>query len=93
MKELRIEAIADGYDPTTGVLHEKRLRRDKRIAAFALDLMEPLRSVVDRTVLRLIAEETFSGADFQSQSDGVCRLNPELARRIALIATRNLRLT
>jgi hypothetical protein len=36
----------------------------------------------DRAVLRLVAEETFSGADFQLQSDGVCRLNPELARRV-----------
>jgi hypothetical protein len=36
-----------------------------------------------RLVVAQIAEETFSGADFQLQSDGVCRLNPELARRIA----------
>jgi CRISPR-associated protein Cas1 len=33
--------------------------------------MEPLRPVVDRAPLKLIAEETFSGADFQLQSDGV----------------------
>lgn len=86
MTEMRIEAIADGYDPTIGVLHEKRLKRDKRTAAFALDLMEPLRPVVDRAVLQLLGEETFSGADFQLQSDGVCRLNPELARHIASYA-------
>jgi hypothetical protein len=34
-------------------------------------------TVVDRAVVQLIVEETFSGADFQLQSDGVCRLNPE----------------
>jgi hypothetical protein len=26
---------------------------------------------------------TFTGADFAIQHDGVCRMNPELARRVA----------
>lgn len=60
--------------------------------AYALDLMEPMRPVVDRTVLKLIADETFSGADFQLQADGVCRLNPELARSVAIRAEQALRL-
>lgn len=51
-------------------------------ASFELDLMEPMRPVIDRGVLQLISEETFTGADFVLQSDGVCRLNPELARRV-----------
>jgi CRISP-associated protein Cas1 len=61
--------------------------KKRQAPSFALDLMEPLRPVVDRAVLKLIFEETFSGAHFQLQSDGVCRLNPELARRVAALAT------
>ena len=54
--------------------------------AFALDHMEPMRPVVDRAVLQLINETTFTGADFVIQNDGVCRMNPELARRVAQLA-------
>jgi CRISPR/Cas system-associated endonuclease Cas1 len=54
--------------------------------AFALDRMEPMRPVVDRAVLQLISETTFTGADFSIQNDGVCRLNPDLARRVAQLA-------
>ncbi len=77
-------AFTEGYDPLIGVLHDQKgdYRKDNT-PSFALDLMEPLRPVVDRAVLKLIAEETFSWADFQLQSDGVCRLNPELARQVA----------
>lgn len=49
--------------------------------ALALDHMKPMRPVVDRAVLDLVAKESFTGADFSIQHDGVCRLNPELARR------------
>lgn len=87
LTEMRSKAITDGYDPTIGILHDKRVKRELRISAFALDLMEPLRPVVDRAVLKLVAEETFSGADFQLQSDGVCRLNPQLARTVSIIAS------
>ena len=45
-----------------------------------------MRPVVDRAVLQLIAATTFTGADFSIQPDGVCRLNPELARRVARLA-------
>jgi CRISPR-associated protein Cas1 len=45
--------------------------------------MEPQRPVVDRAILKLIDQETFSGADFVLQTNGVCRLNPELTRRVA----------
>jgi CRISPR-associated protein Cas1 len=83
MTEMRIKAISDGYDPMLGILHDQRHKEKDRTPSFALDLMEPLRPVVDRAVLKLISEETFSGADFQLQSEGVCRLNPELARRLA----------
>ncbi len=84
MTDMRIKAIADGSDPMIGILHDQRHYAKQRTPSFALDLMEPLRPVVDRAVLRLIREETFTGGDFQLQSDGVCRLNPELARQIAV---------
>jgi len=83
MAEMRIGAIKDGYDPTIGILHDQREVKKELTPSFALDLMEPLRPVVDRAVLKLVREETFTGADFVLQSDGVCRLNPELARHVA----------
>jgi CRISPR-associated protein Cas1 len=51
--------------------------------SFVFDLMEPQRPVVDRAILKLVDQEAFSGGDFVLQTNGVCRLNPELARRIA----------
>lgn len=80
----KIQAICDGYDPMIGILHDQRHKEKDLTPSFALDLMEPQRPVVDRVILKLIAEETFSGADFDIQSNGVCRLNPELARTLAL---------
>jgi len=92
LSEMRIRAIANGYDPMLGILHAQHGRRKVNTPGYALDLMEPFRPIVDRAVLRLVVEETFSGADFQLQSDGVCRLNPELARVVGGFATGALRL-
>jgi AraC-like DNA-binding protein len=36
--------------------------------------------------LNLIDTVTFTGADFSIQHDGVCRMNPELARSVAQVA-------
>jgi hypothetical protein len=44
------------------------------------DLMEPQRPIVDRKVLEFVQAKTFHPADFTIRSDGVCRLNPEMAR-------------
>jgi CRISPR-associated protein Cas1 len=76
----RIQAVCDGYDPSIGILHHD-MRADRH--SFVFDAMEPQRPVVDRTILDLIGGETFSGGDFILQRDGVCRLNPDLARTIA----------
>jgi CRISP-associated protein Cas1 len=78
---LRIKAIADGYDPTIGLMHEGRDGSSK----FVFDLMEPERPKVDRAVLEFIKASVFNPADFTIRSDGVCRLNPQLAR--AVVAT------
>jgi CRISPR-associated protein Cas1 len=82
ISRIQIHLVADGYDPTLGIMHQKKQFR-RMSPAFALDHMEPMRPVVDRAVLQLINETTFTGADFAIQNDGVCRMNPELARRVA----------
>ena len=87
VSQTQIRLIAEGYDPTIGILHDRQSDRGS-YPAFALDHMEPMRPVVDRAVLQLVRETTFSGADFSIQSDGICRLNPELARRVAQLAVR-----
>jgi len=81
----QIRLIVEGYDPTIGIMHEKKALRGIN-PGFALDHMEPMRPVVDRAVLQLIDTMTFTGADFSIQHDGVCRMNPELARRVAQLA-------
>ena len=80
-----INVISEGYDPTIGVMHDLQ---DKRgyYPAFVLDRIEPVRPLVDRAVLRIITSEMLTSADFALQADGTCRLNPELARRVAQLA-------
>ena len=74
--QVQINAIAEGYDPTIGIMHEGR----DGSSAFIFDLMEPERPATDRKVLEFIKAYVFDPADFTILSDGVCRLNPELAR-------------
>ena len=83
-----INVIGEGYDPTIGVMHDLQ---DKRgyYPAFVLDRIEPLRPLVDRAVLRIITSEMLTSADFTLQDDGTCRLNPELARRVAQLAVQH----
>lgn len=80
------QLISEGYDPTIGIMHIASKEQGKAYPGFALDRMEPMRPVVDRAILELISETTFTGADFAIQNDGVCRLNPELARQVAQLA-------
>jgi CRISPR-associated protein Cas1 len=77
--ELRIKAIADGYDPTMGIMHEGRDGSSK----FVFDLMELERPKVDRAVLDFVKATVFDPADFTIRIDGVVRLNPQLARHVA----------
>jgi hypothetical protein len=76
--QVRIQVIAAGFDSTIGFLHSGRRGR----ADFVLDLMEPMRPIVDRKVLEFIQAHSFHPADFTIRSDGVCRLNPEMAKNI-----------
>ena len=79
----QIEAIAEGYDPTLGIVHDARKRDRGRTPAYALDMMESERSVVDRKVLTLLQSDTLHPADFTLSTKGTCRVGPELARLIA----------
>ncbi|HZZ23517.1 MAG TPA: CRISPR-associated endonuclease Cas1 [Roseiarcus sp.] len=76
--EIRIKAICDGYDPTIGIVHEGGDGSSKLI----FDLMEPERPNVDRAVLDFVKGHVFDPADFVIRTDGVCRLNPEMARMV-----------
>lgn len=80
--QLHIEAVADGYDPTLGIMHN----RHQGLAAYILDLIEPERPKVDAAILKLISERTFTAVDFVIRSDGVCRLSLQLARIVAQLA-------
>ncbi|MDB5737496.1 MAG: cas1, partial [Sphingomonas bacterium] len=83
LAHLQIQAIADGYDPTIGILHQGRLGQP----AFVFDLIEPERPKVDAVILGFVQSRSFSSADFIIRRDGVCRLSPQLARMIATIAS------
>lgn len=78
--EIRIQVAAEGYDPTIGYLHTYKADRP----AFVFDLMEPLRPIIDRKILEFVEAQTFHPSDFTIRADGVCRLNPAMARIIAL---------
>jgi len=80
--QLQVRAVADGFDPTLGIMHHGR--RDA--PAYVFDLMEPERPKVDKAVLAFVAEHAFSGGDFTIRENGVCRLSPQLARRVCDVA-------
>ncbi|MDQ7020068.1 MAG: CRISPR-associated endonuclease Cas1 [Robiginitomaculum sp.] len=75
--QTRIKIITQGYDPTKGILHGEKYN-DRH--TFVFDQMEPARPLVDRSILALIKDNTFSPSDFTINAAGTCRLNPELAR-------------
>jgi CRISPR/Cas system-associated endonuclease Cas1 len=76
--QVQIEAVSAGYDPARGIMHESR----EDASAMVLDLIEPRRPLVDAAVLRFASNEGFAGGDFTIGPSGVCRLAPQLARRV-----------
>lgn len=77
---VQLRIATDGFDPTIGIMHHGQ--RDA--PAYAFDLMEPERPKVDAAMLRFVAGQEFSAADFTLRSDGVVRLSPQLARRVCV---------
>jgi CRISPR-associated endonuclease Cas1 len=83
--QVHIDALANGYDPRRGILHHDR--DDADAFAFVFDMMEPGRPVVDAAVIKFLSGVELTGADFVIRSDGVCRLAPQLARRVCDLTT------
>jgi len=79
--QLQVQALADGYDPAFGIMHNA----DRSYDAFAYDLIEPERPTVDAAILAFVAKRSFAAADFVIRKDGVCRLSPQLARAVAAL--------
>lgn len=80
---IRIQAIIDGYDPRLGIMHESR----EGVSAYIFDIMEPERAKVDEGVIAFILKNVFQPTDFVLRSDGVVRLNPQLAKRVMLASS------
>jgi CRISP-associated protein Cas1 len=59
-------------------MHEGHDRSSK----FIFDLMEPAPPRVDRAVLHFVRGHVLDPVDFVIRADGVCRLNPEMARMV-----------
>ena len=76
--QVRVAVVAAGLDPTIGCLHSTYDEQH----ALVFDLMEPLRPMVDLRVLSLVQRHTFSPGDFTLTVDGICRINPQLARQV-----------
>lgn len=81
LAQLQIEAIADGYDPTLGIMHNS----NRGSPAWVLDMIELERAAVDAVILQFVRDQTFAAADFTIRKDGVCRLSPQLARMVAAL--------
>jgi CRISP-associated protein Cas1 len=77
----------EGYDPMLGIMYYER----DGVPALVFDLMEPGRPKVDRAVLGFLKLEKLHPADFTMREDGVVRINPELARRVAKLAADRVR--
>lgn len=82
LAKLQLDAIANGYDPTIGIMHNSK----RGSPAWALDMIELERASVDARVLQLVADQKFAAADFISRKNGGCRLSPQLARIVARLA-------
>ncbi len=76
--QVRMHVLAAGLDPAIGFLHGSYSGKH----GLVYDLMEPLRPVVDWKLLEFVQKHTFSPGDFTLLSNGVCRLNPQLARNV-----------
>jgi CRISPR-associated endonuclease Cas1 len=77
--ETTIAAYAVGLDPALGLMHADERYRGN----LAIDLMEPLRPVVDEAVLDLLEQREFGRGDLLETPQGVCRIGAPLARELA----------
>jgi CRISPR-associated protein Cas1 len=78
--EARLALLAQGLDPTLGVLHADQRNRD----SLALDAMEPVRADVDGFLLDLLEDREFTARDFGELPNGICRIAAPLTHELAL---------
>ncbi len=76
--EARIACLTMGLDPGMGMLHYDYPGRDSLVS----DVMEPVRPLVDRWLLDLLQERTFSAREFFETRDGGCRLLSPMPERL-----------
>ncbi len=73
-------ALAElGLDPGVGIVHVDTANRD----SLTLDVLEAIRPNVDRHLVKLHSQRTFSWSDFHETSQGSCRLLAPLAHLLA----------
>jgi hypothetical protein len=81
--ECRLALVAvgldPGLDPGLGIIHADKLARD----SLALDIIEPIRPLVDSTVLDLVQRRSFRAADFHETPAGACRILAPLTHELA----------
>jgi CRISPR-associated endonuclease Cas1 len=80
--DLKLAIAAVGLDPGLGILHSDTKNR----ASLALDLIEPLRPVIDDAVLELLNRRHLLADDLHETRQGSCRLVPPLTHEIAELA-------
>jgi uncharacterized Zn finger protein (UPF0148 family) len=68
-----------GLDPSLGIMHADAKGR----RSMALDLMEPVRPVVEQWTLDLLTKRSFKKSDFVETSDGHVRLLAPLTHELA----------
>jgi len=75
----RVQVIADGFDPTRGILHGEG---DNGRDAFVFDLLERNRPTAEALVLRWLSEGRAVASDYSISGTGICRLNARLAAHL-----------
>lgn len=79
--EAVIAATTVGLAPDLGIIHADTGGR----ASLALDLMEPVRPVVEGWLVDLVAQRSFRARDFTEAPDGVCRLLAPFTHELAAV--------
>ena len=79
--EATIAAHKLGFDPSLGLMHADQRYR----GSLATDLMEPVRPITDSLVLDLLEQHDLARGDVFENREGVCRVGPPMARRLAAL--------
>jgi len=83
--QVRTHILAQGLDPGIGLMHRSASKMRDNLA---LDMMEPLRPIVERRVFESVCAEGLSASDYFVGVNGVCKLGPQLARTLVVALSR-----